>query len=1087
MVRFAVIMGVVLAVCNPFGTGDLYAAGNLQKTLQAAQLRCEYRTEPLGIDVLRPRLSWILQSDARGQKQTAYRILVAASEKALAADQGDLWDSGKVASDETIGAVYAGKPLTSMQRCFWKVQVWDGNDKPSVWSAPARWSMGLLQPQDWKAQWVGCDVAIEPSLVPAEFQTAKWIGPADMKTGNAQPVEFGYRTTVQVPDTSKIQSASCYMAGDNKAKLYVNGKAAGSEVGFSSAQKVDCISLLKSGLNALAFTVVNDGQPPNPTGLLAALVIELKDGQKIAVQTGDSWRVAAGPKGKWVTADFDDSGWEKAYVIGEAGCRPWGKVDLDANILPPAQYLRSQFSATKSVRRATLYTTAFGIYQLYLNGQRISKDYFSPGWTDYNKRIYYRTYDVTSAIKRGDNAIGAILADGWYAGYVGYGKKRNHYGQKLRLLAQLHIEYSDGTTQDVFTNPDWKGTTGPILQADFLMGETYDATKELTGWNEPGYADAAWAKVSTGAELTPQVQAAPSEPVVVFEEVKPVSVSEPTKGAYVFNMGQNFAGVVRLKVKGAAGQPVQLRFAERLNPDGTIYTTNLRAAKATDVYICKGKGTEVWEPMFTFHGFQYVEITGLNYKPGKDTITGLAFSSDTPVAGTFECSAPMINQLHSNIYWTQRMNFIDIPTDCPQRDERLGWTGDAQVYIRTAAMNTDVHAFFIKWLQDLADAQRNDGQFPMVAPLKVAESDGGPAWADAGVICPWTAYQVYGDKQLLERQYPSMVKFIEFCKNRSTPELLPPAQFHCFGDWLNIDDNTPNDVIYTAYFALSTKMTAQAAQVLGKTEDARKYNELYQGIKAAFNKAYVAADGKIKGDTQTAYVLAIAVDLVDCPMYQTVANRLVELIEKRNWHLSTGFIGTKDLMLVLAKIGRNDVACRLLHNDTFPSWGFSIKHGATSIWERWNGWTPEQGFGDPGMNSFAHYSFGAVYQWMVENLGGIQADDVAYRKILIKPCLDEKLTWAKTSYDSIRGKIETSWKKNKGTFTLDITIPANTTATVYVPAASMESITESGKPLNKAAGINPINMHKEITGQQVQDYAVLRLESGQYQFKTKLK
>jgi alpha-L-rhamnosidase len=352
----------------------------------------------------------------------------------------------------------------------------------------------------------------------------------------------------------------------------------------------------------------------------------------------------------------------------------------------------------------------------------------------------------------------------------------------------------------------------------------------------------------------------------------------------------------------------------------------------------------------------------------------------------------MINQLHSNIYWTQRMNFIDIPTDCPQRDERLGWTGDAQVYIRTAAMNTDVHAFFTKWLQDLADAQRNDGQFPMVAPLKVAESDGGPAWADAGVICPWTAYQVYGDKQLLERQYPSMVKFIEFCKNRSTPELLPPAQFHCFGDWLNIDDNTPNDVIYTAYFALSTKMTAQAAQVLGKTEDARKYNELYQGIKAAFNKAYVAADGKIKGDTQTAYVLAIAVDLVDGPMYKTAANRLVGLIEKRNWHLSTGFIGTKDLMLVLAKIGRNDVACRLLHNDTFPSWGFSIKHGATSIWERWNGWTPEQGFGDPGMNSFAHYSFGAVYQWMVENLGGIQADDVAYKKIIIKPCLDEKLT-----------------------------------------------------------------------------------------------
>jgi alpha-L-rhamnosidase len=460
-----------------------------------------------------------------------------------------------------------------------------------------------------------------------------------------------------------------------------------------------------------------------------------------------------------------------------------------------------------------------------------------------------------------------------------------------------------------------------------------------------------------------------------------------------------------------------------------------------------------------------------------DTIMGVAISSATADAGSFVCSDPMLNRLERNIYWTQRANFIDIPTDCPQRDERLGWMGDAQVYIVAATLHEDVQAFFTKWLVDVQDAQRADGQYPTVAPLKVSGDDGGPAWADAGVICPWAIYEVYGDRRILERHYDSMARFIEFCKSRSTPDFLPPREFHCFGDWLNIHDETPTTVIYTAYFAHSTKLMARAAEVLGKTADAARYNELFENIRGAFNRAYVAPDGRMVGDTQTDYVLALAFGLLDSDKTNLAAQHLVENIQKRQWHLSTGFIGTKSLMLTLAQMGRNDIAERLIHNDTFPSWGFSIKHGATSIWERWDGWTPEKGFQDPGMNSFAHYSFGAVYQWMVEDLGGIRSSGPAYKNIVIAPQLDSRLTSADTTYDSIRGPIQTHWKRTGNKTRLKISIPANTTATVHVPAADQMDVSEGQRLASGAPGVSFLLMDGGS--------AVFGIGSGTYEFSVK--
>ena len=1069
VVFVAILIGFALN-SNAWAAGDNFLAD---------YLRCEYRVDPEGIDVVKPRLSWTLASEQRGQHQTAYQILVASSSEILQQNQGDFWDSGKVQSDQTVAVQYAGSVLTSNMECFWKVKVWDKDDVDCGWSSPAKWSMGLLNQSDWQAQWIGYDPpeADKPEI-PEAVQQAGWIW-SDANANNGTSVGNRYfRRTFEISSGWQVEGAVCYITADDAFELSVNGQLVKTGSSHSVIKKVSFKEYLQTGDNVLAVRGTNDGTSDNPAGLLVAAIIKFQTGDTLEILSDNQWKANTQEVSGWQESGYDDSGWSNAYQFGTYGSSPWGEPRLLH--LPPVRYLRGDCTlAAKTIKTAKLYTTALGIYEIYMNGQRVSQDYFSPGWTDYTKRIYYYTYDVTSIAQSGANTIGTILADGWFAGYVGYARERNHYGQKLRLLCQLYVQYEDGTSQVFASDGNWKASLGPIGQADFLQGESYDAQKEMPGWNGPGFDDSSWPAVEVGDnEVSPSVQAAVSEPVVVFEEVDAVSVSEPIPGTYVFDMGQNFAGVVRLKVQGQAGQRIQLRHAERLNPAGTIYTANLRSAAATDTYICKGGGVEIWQPYFTFHGFQYVELTGLDSIPALDTVTGLAMSSDTPTTGTFECSDAVVNKIQSNAVWTQRMNFIDVPTDCPQRDERLGWTGDAQVYINTAAYHNDVQSFFTKWNTDLMDAQRADGQFPTVAPLKVSGDDGGPAWADAGVICPWTIYKMYGDKQMIEQYYDAMKKFIDFCKNRCTSELLPPASFHCFGDWVNINDNTPNEVIFMAYFGYSTNLLAQMAEDIGKTADAAYYSQLFQQIKTSFNDAYVDADGKINGDSQCAYVLAIAYDLLDEETQKKAATHLVRRVKEENWHLSTGFVGTKDLMLALAKIGRNDVAYRLLHNDTFPSWGFSIKNGATSIWERWDGWTPENGFQTPTMNSFAHYSFGAVCQWIFENIGGIQTDGPGFKEIILKPQPGGKLTWAKTTFRSVRGNIQTDWKLNRSILDCKVTIPPNTTATLYMPAKSASVVTESSQPAGQTDGVTFVKFEDGCV--------VYTLQSGSYQFKSRI-
>jgi alpha-L-rhamnosidase len=1020
-------------------------------------LRCEYRVDPLGIDVTQPRLCWEMRDARRGAKQTAYQILVAGTPEKLAAGQCDLWDSGRVDCDQSTQVVYAGKPLGSRMHCHWKVRLWDAGGNPAPYSKPALWTMGLLKPDDFQAKWIGLDRPMTypagQSGVPLTFDGCAWVWMAepgvDARENAPQGVRL-FRGSATIPAGRAIRRARFLISADDAFELFVNGKPAGTGTSWNAPQMADVTGHLTAGGNSLAVAVTNSS--PSPAGLAGKLLIEFEQGEPAVQRIDASWKAAAKPEANWKSANFDDSRWAAAVEIAKMGDSPWGTLTAGVkNQVSACPLLRKEFKVAGAVRRATVYGSALGNYRLYINGKPVGNDYFTPDWTDYNKRVYYNTYDVTDLIKaNGPNAIGGVLAAGWYAGAIGYQSQRNIYGDKPRLFAQLEIELADGTVQTVATDGSWKTAFGPYIEGEFLAGETYDATKEIAGWADPGLNDADWRAATVTESIPAVLQAFPNVTIQETGALKPLKIAEPKPDAYVFDMGQNFAGFVRLKARGPAGTKVVLRFAEMLNPDGTIYTKNLRGARATDTYILKGDGEEVWQPRFTFHGFRYVEVTGYPGKPAEDAVTGIVINSNVPLVGTFECSSPMVNRLYQNIVWTQRANFISIPTDCPQRDERMGWTGDAQTFVRAATYNADVAAFFTKWLVDLEDAQGADGNFPDVAPRVVDLAGGVAAWADAGTICPWTIYQVYNDKRLLEKHYAAMVRWVEYCR-RNSKDLLRPA--HGFGDWLSINANTPTDVIATAYFAHSARLTADAARVLGKEADARKYDELFQQIKDAFNKAYLAPDGRIKGNTQTCYGMALWFDLLPKDNRDAATRFLVEDIKSRNIHLSTGFVGTSVLMPTLSATGNTPIAYKLLLNDTFPSWGYSIKHGATSIWERWDGWTAEKGFQDPGMNSFAHYSFGAVARWMFQTVAGIDTAEPGFQRLVIRPQPAEGLTSAKACYGSIHGRIATEWKTENGVLTLAVGIPANTTATVHLPVANAAGATESGKPVAQAEGV----------------------------------
>lgn len=1038
--------------------------------------RCEYLVNPRGIDEVRPRLSWELESNERGQFQTAYRVLVASSPELLGENKGDLWDSGKVSGDATHQIAYEGVPLESRTQCFWKVCTWDRHDVMSGWSEPALWTIGLLSENDWTAKWIEGKVsqisrgsAQAPLIEGAVYEAEAEAGFIDVtamfqeksKSGSFR-IPINNLTCGGDPAVNQVKRLRVeYEIGGVKT---VRHFAEGSEFVFPNDLKAPP-RIIRAAYGAAD----GDGE----IDVTATLVgMSARGGFTATVSNSFFGKDPALDRVKRLNVEFEVGGQKHTRSFSEGRSFHYPS---DLNLPEPLPYLRKEFSVRKAIKRATLYATALGIYELHLNGKRVGDHYLAPDWTDYRIRSRYQEYDVTSALVGGANALGAQVAGGWYSGSIGNGGFQR-WGSIPALKVQMEIHYMDGTSEQIITDHSWKGHPSPLISTDFMAGEIYDATKEIAGWDRANFKDRTWQNVTVRDEAWRPHNGQVGEPVKVIERLPAVKLTEPRPGRWTYDLGQNIVGVVHLKIDAPAGTRIVIRHGEMLDGRGRLYTDNLRGAPAIDTYICAGGGVETWQPRFSLHGFRYVELSGIAKKPPLDAVTGLVIGSDTPISGSFNCSEGLVNQLQSNILRSQRGNYVSVPTDCPQRDERLGWLGDAQVFVRTAAYNADVAAFYSKWLMDVRDSQTRTGMFHDVAPF-AGTSGGTPGWGDAGVICPWTIYEIYGDVRLLERQYPSMVKWVEYCRTESSHFLRKGYRGADYGDWLAGVD-TDKELIATAFFARSTALVAKAANVLGKTEDATRFNALFAEIKKMFIANYVSVDGRIIGDTQCAYAMALMFDLLPNHLRGKAADHLEQDIIQRGYHISAGFLGTGLVLPALTDAGRLDTAYRLLHQENSPSWLYPVKNGATTIWERWDSWTAEKGFQDVKMNSFNHYALGSCGEWLYQTVAGIAPDPSAngFKRTIIRPQPGGKITAASGVFRSIHGRISSEWSQDEGRFFLTTRIPVNTLATLYLPVGDQELILESGKPVEEAEGVRLLRRDAKC--------AVFELQSGHYQFST---
>ncbi|HKZ36334.1 MAG TPA: glycoside hydrolase family 78 protein, partial [Chryseolinea sp.] len=780
--------------------------------------------------------------------------------------------------------------------------------------------------------------------------------------------------------------------------------------------------------------------------------------------------------------------WEMGLLNSTDWIASWIEPNIPGDSVgQPSPLLRNDFEVKKTIRSARLYITSHGLYEAHLNGQRVGDQYLTPGWTSYNKRLQYQTYDVTKLLKAGQNAVGVMLGDGWYRGFLAWENNKNIYGKKLGLLCQLEVEYSDGVKETFGSDEKWKCSTGPITKSGIYYGETYDARLEPQQWSNAGFNDGNWLSVSMAAGGKDNLVASYAPPIRKHESFKALKISKTPNGQTVVDFGQNLVGWIKLAVSGNAGHKITIHHAEVLDKHENFYTENLRAAEQEIQYILKGTGQEVYEPRFSFFGFRYIRVEGFPGELKPENITAFALYSDMSATGKFSTSNPLINQLQHNIQWGQKGNFVDVPTDCPQRDERLGWTGDAQAFSRTATFNMNVASFFKKWLKDLSADQVEDGRVPFVIPNVLGKNASASAgWADAATIIPWNIYMAYGDKRILEQQYESMKAWVAYIEKTSINDLWNTG-FH-FGDWLfyrPLDDNdgraavTDKYLIAQCFWAYSTQLMIQTATVLDKKDDIIHYTNSLKKIKEAFVKEYTTPSGRLVSGTQTAYVLALRFDMLPENLRAQAADRLAQNIKDYGNHLTTGFLGTPYLCEVLTRFSHADLAYTLLLQETYPSWLYPVKMGATTIWERWDGIKTDSTFQTPGMNSFNHYAYGAIGDWMYRTVAGLSEGSPGYKEIKIAPKPGGKLTRASAEFISPYGLTKSSWTIDNDLYTLDVIIPANSTAVVVLPKAASKKVTE------RSIDINKVNVIKDITtaGEDV----TLTLGSGTYRFEYTIK
>ena len=1075
---FRLVLAALLCAAALPASADLSAPFNL---------RCEYRVNPQGIDAARPRLSWNTRSGERAQRQTARQIIVASSAEAAARGEGDLWDSGKTESSDAIQVAYNGAPLAAHQPCWWRVRVWDQDGRESPWSETAFWSMGPLAPEDWAgAKWIGMDGGEAANPKDELVKNARWIwGPGDQPQSGAKPGVCSFRGVITLPESKPVR-AFCLMACDNQAKLFVNGERAGDWSQFQIAGEFDATPLLRPGKNIIAVQVENMGDTPNPGGLMLVLRAEYAAGDPVTLHADGSWKTAENAPAGWEKPGFDDTAWAAAQDLGPNGMEPWKEIKTAAARVLPARMLRRGFSVEGPVRRATVTMSGLGLSELHLNGEKIGDEVLSPGCTDYNKRSFCVTRDVTDRIKPGENALGVWLGNGrYYAPRLNEPTTtRTFHFPKLLLVARL--EMADGSVRNIVSDESWRITDkGPIRANNEYDGETYDARMEMPGWASPGFDDAAWGAAQVVESPGGVVSAEPAEPIRVTETIHPAALSNPAPGVYVYDMGQNMVGWCRLRVRGPAGTVVRLRHAETLQADGSIYLANIRGAKVTIDYTLKGGAEEVYEPRFTYFGFRYVEMTGFPGEPALDTIEGRVVHDDVENAGAFECSNQLINRIAKNIRWGVRGNYRSMPTDCPQRDERQGWLGDRSEECRGETYLYNISALYAKWVCDMEDSQKDTGSVSDVSPAYWPLYNDNVTWPSSFIIVPGMLYDQYGDTRTLERHYDGMKKWITHMTQYLKDDIMPRDNY---GDWcvppeeqhlIHSKDpmrQTPGDFLGTAYFHFDLKLMARYANLLGKPQDAEEFLALAERLKTAFNKKFLdEKEAKYANGAETTCVLPIAFGLVPEDVRPRLFQRLADsIMVKGNGHLSTGLIGGQWLMRTLSDNGRPDIALTLAAQDSYPSWGYMIGKGATTIWELWNGDTA-----DPAMNSHNHVMLvGDLNLWLYGYLGGIRAAAPGFREILAKPVVPDGLDHVAASHQSPHGQIFSRWEKADGKLRWRLAIPANTTATVHVPAADAAQVTESGMPAAQAPGLEFVEM--------ADGAAVYKAGSGQYLFEAPL-
>ncbi len=1031
-------------------------------------LRVEHRVEPVGLDAANPRFSWKLIGDRQGLQQTAYQLRVtteskhsnvAVGRKGSGSDSPDgsrrsaltsvVWDSGWVQSEQSHLVPYAGQPLASSSKYRWQVRIKDDQDVESDWSKPADWVSGLLKPaSEFTAKWIGFDglsTEVPHGNQWFALKKAQWVCHPSQKA--KKDLIADYRTSIEIP--ADAVSATVAMECNFSGQLSVNGAELlqGGRMGLPSY--LDIAPWIKPGKNQISVHV-NECNHRDHAGLLVEVRVERKNGKIERFFSDRSWEVK----------QARDKKWNPVRVLGypgEKNTTGQGKGTLhlpkfgSSVFSPPAVFVRKVINLKQRVRFAVFHGTAQGLYDLHINGQRISPAGFQPGWTQFEKHTSYVSFDVTPALQSGANALGAILGDGWFRGNLLW-SGRERFGDQIRFAGQLEVEYMDGSRETFLTDKSWRASFGPILQSDIMNGEIYDARREAVGWSRTGFDDSKWEPVSvTKPQLNGFVlRSHPTDPVRPELELKPQSIKEPKPGIYVIDFGQNFAGWTRLQVSGAKGQTIYQRFGEDINADGTVYTANLRGINSADRYICRGGGNEMWQPTFTYHGFRYVEIHGLRAAPTSETLTGIVAHSGGPITSSFDSSSSMLNRLYKNIQWSQRSNYFETMTDCPQRDERYGWTGDAWFFLASSAYNQNAASFFHKWFEDCVDTQNpKSGNISNGAPgNKPGAGNASLDWSAAMMVTPWTLWQRYGDTRAIEEHYDDLrlymtqwEKLIDQLSDR--PARGKGGKYKIIGDWVSIEKGTSKEFVGRILGWKLSRMMVDFAAIVGNTQDEKSFAALAQRYRNQILDLHLQADGKVTGDTQCAYAYVARLGLFEPKQEKRLRQQFHKRMETDQFTVRTGFHGTGQLLQGLTEIGLVDDAARTILNEKGPGWGAMVTRGATTIWEHWDGKKADGSFYPPKMNSFNHYTFGGCGEWMMSYLVGLKPESPGFKTIRVQPVIIPGLKFAEGSFESPYGAISNRWQRDGDTVQMQLVVPPNSSARVILPSG--ETTVGSGK------------------------------------------